>query len=251
MKHDRESRILEMLSEKERIDVSTLAEALGVSQVTIRKDLDQLERKAIIRREHGAAVLCSEDDINGRIAIHYQEKLKIARKAAELVQDGDAIMIESGSCCAMLAEVLAETRKDLTLITNSSFIASYIRGKARFQVILLGGICQPEAQVNVGPMVRECARNFFVKHFFIGVDGYSERTGFTNQDQMRAQAVRDMALQAENIVVVTESEKCSRHGIIPLNLPDEAERIVITDDRLDPQVRARLESHHTRVIEAA
>ena len=103
---NRTNKILELLTSEKRIEVSQLAEYLGVSQVTIRKDLDALEAKGIIKREHGHAVLCSTDDINGRIAYHYEEKKKIALKATELVHEGDTIMIESGSCCALLADTL-------------------------------------------------------------------------------------------------------------------------------------------------
>lgn len=246
MKSNRENQILELLAVEKRLEVAQLSELLNVSQVTIRKDLDVLEQKGIIQREHGWAVLCSTDDIHGRIAYHYREKRKIAEWAAHLIKDGDTVMIESGSCCALLADVLAETRKDLTVITNSAFIAAYIRGKCQFQIILLGGIYQPDAQVMVGPMVRQCAENFFVDLFFIGVDGYSERTGFTNQDQLRAQAVRDMAHQTERIVVLTESEKFSRHGVVPMNLKVPAVTVV-TDDKLDSGIKAALQQKNIQV----
>ena len=243
MKKDRETAILELLTAENKLEVSALARQVGVSQVTVRKDLDELERRGIITREHGYALLRSSDDIQSRIAYHYEAKRKIAERAAELVENGDTIMIESGSCCALLADVLAQRRKDLTIITNSAFIASYIRGKCAFQIILLGGVYQPEAQVMVGPMVRLCADGFYVSRFFIGVDGYSHATGFTNQDHMRAQAVRDMAHQAEQVVVLTESEKFSRRGVVPLNLPrkDGARPpIVVTGRSIPPEALASL-----------
>ena len=96
---NRGNKILELLTKDNKIEVSHLAEELGVSQVTMRKDLDTLESKGVIKREHGFALLCSTDDINGRIAYHYEEKRKIAQKAAGLVSNGDTIMIENGSCC--------------------------------------------------------------------------------------------------------------------------------------------------------
>lgn len=244
---NRSNKILELLTKENKIEVSLLAEKLGVSQVTVRKDLDKLENKGIIKREHGFALLCSTDDINGRIAYHYETKRKIALKATELISDGDTIMIESGSCCALFADALTALKKDLTIITNSAFIADYIRRKSNFQIILLGGIYQQDSQVMVGPMIRECAENFCVDLFFIGTDGYSSRVGFTNRDQMRAQAVRDMALQADQVVVLTESEKFSRHGIIPLNLKDHV-KMVITDQKIQDQIITELSNHNIRVI---
>lgn len=243
----RTNKILELLTQENRIEVSLLATQLGVSQVTVRKDLDSLESRGIIKREHGFAVLCSTNDINGRIAYHYEEKRKIALRAAELVSDGDTIMIESGSCCALLADALTQLRKDLTIITNSAFIAEYIRGKSNFQIVLLGGIYQQDAQVMVGPMVQECVSNFFVDYFFIGTDGYDPRIGFSNLDQMRAQAVRDMSHQAEQVIVLTESDKFSKRGVVPLNLKDKV-KTVITDGQIDNSSIQELESHHIQVI---
>lgn len=244
---NRNHKILELLTHENKMEVSLLAEELGVSQVTVRKDLDALESKGIIKREHGFALLCSTDDINGRIAYHYEAKREIAKKAAELISDGDTIMIESGSCCALLADALTTLKKDLTIITNSAFIADYIRGKSNFQIILLGGIYQQDAQVMVGPMIRQCVENFCVDLFFIGTDGYSSKAGFTNRDQMRAQAVRDMAYQAEQVVILTESDKFSKHGVVPLNLKDQV-KMVITDKQINHATVAELESKQVQII---
>lgn len=244
---DRRGKILELLTQEQKIEVSLLSEKLGVSQVTIRKDLDALESKGIIKREHGFALLSSGDDIHGRIAWHYEEKKKIAEKAADLVKDGDILMIENGSCCALLADTLTSLRRDLTILTNSAFIAEYIRGKSNFQVVLLGGIYQQDSQVMVGPMVRQCAENFLVDCFFIGTDGYDSRAGFTNRDQLRAQAVRDMARQAERVIVLTESDKFARHGAVPLNLPGQI-KAVITDSQIPSPIKAQLEKSGISVI---
>lgn len=243
----RADRIMEILTNETKIEVSLLAEKLGVSQVTVRKDLDALENMGIVTREHGYALLRSTDDLNSRIAYHYEAKKRIAKKAAEQISNGDTLMIESGSCCALLADALAETKKNLTIITNSAYIAGYIRGKSNFQLILLGGIYQEDAQVMVGPMIRQCADNFCVDLFFIGTDGYSARTGFTNRDQMRAQAVRDMAHQVEQVVVLTESEKFNRHGVVPLNLQGLI-RQVITDSQIELSVKTELENQGIKII---
>jgi len=246
-KEDRTSLILELLVKEKKLEVCELAEHLGVSQVTVRKDLDLMEEQGLITREHGYAVLSSTDDIKGRLAWHYEEKRKIARRAAELVKDGDTIMIESGSCCALLAKALTELRRGVTIITNSAFIADYIRRSSDFEIVLLGGIYQQDAQVMVGPMVRQCAENFWVDRFFIGVDGWSERTGFTNQDQMRAQAVRDMARQADQVIVLTESDKFMRRGTVPLNLKDQV-KTVITDQNVESRVREELGIYGIEVL---
>ena len=101
----------------------------------------------------------------------------------------------------------------------------------------------------VGPMILQCVENFFVDCFFIGTDGYSSKMGFTNQDQMRAQAVRDMARQAEEVIVLTESEKFSKRGIVPLNLKDQI-KVIITDNEIDSFCKAELENKRIKVITA-
>lgn len=232
-KTNRNNDILEMLTENNKIEVAELAEKLGVSQVTMRKDLDELEQKGIIKREHGFAVLSNTDYLGTRIAYHYEEKKKIAIRASQLVHNGDTIMIENGSCCALLAETLTQTHRDLTIITNSTFIANYIRGKSGFQTILLGGIYQPDSQVCVGPLVAQSAENFCVNLFFIGADGFIPKNGFTNRDQMRAQAVRDMSKQAEFVIVLTESEKFLQRGTVPLSLGAKVSHVITDSDLPD------------------
>lgn len=136
---NRLDKIIQMVSEAQRVNVNHLSEKLKVSKVTIRKDLDKLESKGLLRREHGYAVLNSGDDLNVRLSYHYRVKRKIAEQAAQLIGDNDTIMIESGSTCALLAEVLCQTKRNIKIITNSCFIANHVRQHANCQVILLGG----------------------------------------------------------------------------------------------------------------
>lgn len=236
---ERTNRILELLATKQRVEVSWLSDELGISQVTVRKDLTELERRGLIEREHGYAMLKSQNDVEGRLAYHYEAKLEIARRAAAFVRDGETVMIENGSCCALLAAQIAATRRDVTIITNSAFIAAYVRGALDGQIILVGGIYQKDAQVCVGPLVRQNVSGFFVERLFVGTDGFSEQTGFTNSDLMRAQAVHDMAEQAEQVVVLTESEKFSQHGTVPLDFAGRPVSVV-TDENVPAAARASL-----------
>ena len=118
--NDRHTKIVEIVNKAVKIEVNSLADMLGVSSVTIRKDLDQLEMKGLLSREHGYAVRRNEDDINNRLAIRYETKVRIAKAAAAMVSSGETIMIESGSSCALLAGELARSDKDITIITNSA-----------------------------------------------------------------------------------------------------------------------------------
>jgi DeoR/GlpR family transcriptional regulator of sugar metabolism len=244
MRKNRFSQILELLTDQKKIDVVKLSKLCNVSQVTIRKDLDILEEKGLVKRIHGYAEINNADDINGRLAYHYDEKMKIAQKASELVHDGDTIMIESGSCCALVASILSNTKQNLTIVTNSAYIAESLRN-TQTNVILLGGIYQKDSQCLVGPMISDTVKNFHVQYFFIGADGYSSRTGFTNKDQLRAQAVRDMSQSCDTVVVVTESEKFNHIGTVPMNFPSPT--IVITDDSISNETKEQLKQNNIDV----
>lgn len=243
---DRHTKILELLTENKKIEVTKLSELLNVSQVTIRKDLIQLENKGLIIREHGFATLNSSDDINNRLAYHYDIKRRIAKVATESVMDGETIMIESGSCCALLALEIARTKKDITIITNSAFIAEYIRKEPNTRIILLGGEYQNESQVMVGPITRKCVESFFVDKLFIGTDGFSEASGFTGKDYMRSETVRDMAKQANHVIIVTESTKFSQKGVVNLIATDEISSVV-TDINIPKEYEEYLSSKNIEV----
>ncbi len=246
----RETMILELLSQHGKMEVTSLAEQVGVSQVTIRKDLDALESRGILRREHGYACFGGNDDINNRLAFHYEEKRLIAREAAKLVSPGETVMIENGSCCALLAEEIAKTKPGAKIITNSAFIASYIRKVNGIHVVLLGGDFQNDAQVMVGPILRVCVSQFYVDKLFVGTDGYSPDRGFTNNDHLRVQAVRDMAEHASQVVVVTESVKFSHQSVVPMGL-DNRISAVVTDAQMPDEAEAALCAKGVRVFKAA
>lgn len=226
----RDTKILDALGVRKKISVQELAELLQVTDVTIRKDLSVLEQKGLIRREHGFATLPASDDISTRLLFNYETKRRIARKAAESVSDGETLMIESGSCCALLAEEIFSIRRDVTLITNSVFIATFLRSHDASRIILLGGEIQKESQVTVGPLIKKSAENFSVEKFFMGTDGFDER-GAMSGDMMRAEAVRDMAESARRAIILTESKKFSQVGVVPL-LPYGKISAIYTDENI-------------------
>ena len=208
--------LLESIVGAGRIAVAELAAIAHVSTVTIRKDLDDLEARGLIRRERGVAMLVSPDDPAGRLAYHYAEKVRIAAAAAATVNDGETVMIEAGSCCAILAEQISIQCTGITIVTNSAFIAQRLGAHPMVSTVLLGGEQQHDSRVLVGPMVELCARQFIVDRLFIGTDGFTPSLGFTARDYMRATAVRALASRAERVVVLTESEKLGSHGPVPL-----------------------------------
>ncbi|EEA86294.1 DeoR/GlpR family DNA-binding transcription regulator [Peptacetobacter hiranonis] len=243
----RQSQILDLLTQNKKLKVTELSDVLNVSQVTIRKDLSALEESGIIVREHGYAKLNESDDINNRLAYHYDIKQKIAEKAVESIEDGETVMIESGSCCALVALEIAKTKKDVTLITNSAFIADYIRKTGNVRIILLGGEYQEESQVMVGPITRKCAEGFFVDKLFVGTDGFTKETGFTGNDYMRSEAVKDMAKQASNVIIVTDSVKFQQKGVVSL-LDTKKVSYVYTDSNIPEDAEEYLVENNIKVI---
>jgi DeoR/GlpR family transcriptional regulator of sugar metabolism len=233
----RHVKILETLAKQQRIEVRVLAEMLDVSQVTVRKDLDTLESQGFIKREHGFATMDSMGDVEKRLALHHSVKRRIAKAAADSVTEGETVMIESGSCCALLAEELTNHRRDITIVTNSVFLANYVRRAPFGKIILLGGYYQNESQVLVGSITKKCAEIFISDKFFIGADGFTEKAGFTGKDHHRAQTVRDLAELATKIIVLTESDKFYNHGSVELVDSDKV-AAVYTDDRI-PQDKER------------
>ena len=218
----RDAAILDILNAEKKVEVASLAERLGVSSVTMRKDLDALAADGVVQREHGYALLGNPDDVGGRLARHYEEKLAIAERAAELVSDGDTVI-------------------------NSVFIADYVRDFPAVNVVLLGGVYQLDSQVTVGPMVRSNVRDFYVRRMFIGADGWAGGTNFTNADHLRAEAARDMAEQAEEVVVLTESEKFAHRGVVPLHVDDKIKTIV-SDGDTPADVRHELEAKGVEIL---
>lgn len=239
-------KIMEMLNEAGSLDVAALAQELDVSAVTVRKDLAFLEEKGLLRRQHGYAVRASQDDVGYRLIFNYEVKKRIAKRAAGMVKNGETIMIESGSTCAMLAAELTENKRDVTIITNSAFIAAHIRDFPGARVVLLGGSYEPDAQVMTGPLVKICAREFFVDKFFIGTDGYDVEQGFSNVNLLRAEAVRMMAESAKQCIILTDSSKFNRRGVVALMTARDVAAVVT--EEIPDNCRARLEESGVEIV---
>ncbi|MBN2959333.1 DeoR/GlpR family DNA-binding transcription regulator [Streptococcus gordonii] len=244
---ERLDKIVKLVSEYEKIDVNTLSEKLQVSKVTIRKDLDKLELKGLLRREHGYAVLNSGDDLNVRLSFNYDTKRRIAQKTAELISDNETILIESGSTCALLAEEICRSKRNVKIVTNSYFIADYVRNYDSCKIILLGGEFQKDSQVTVGPLLKEMIHYFHVKYAFVGTDGYDEELGFTGKDLMRSEVVQYMSEVADQVVILTDSSKFGKKGIVKrFGLKQVSQ--VVTDNGISNVAVEQLEKASIRVV---
>ena len=211
---ERHSALLEYVTQHGRTEVKTLAEYLHTSAVTIRKDLEYLSERGILRRERGYAVPNDPGDINYRMAFHIDTKQQIARAAAACVQDGETLIIESGSTCALFAEELAKTKRNITIITNSMYLANYVSTYTNIQIILLGGTLQVHSQSLVGPLTKKAVTAFHVDKIFTGTDGYSRDYGFTGEDLTRSDTLSAMIASANHTCVLAGSEKFRQPGSV-------------------------------------
>ena len=235
----RSVKILDILSVNKKVKLKLLAEMLDVSFVTLRKDLDDLEKRGFICRTHGYVSLDGADNTGKRMAIKYSIKLRIAKAAAQTVEDGETIMMESGSCCALLAEELALAKKNISLITNSVYIANYLSKVNNVKITLLGGFFQPESQVLVGPITAKSAKHLFFDKFFLGTDGFIPGYGFTGRDPLRAETAVKLTKQAEKVFILTEAAKFQHRGAYSLIRFDKLAG-VFTDDTIPKEAEAAL-----------
>lgn len=227
-----------MVIDQGRVSVTDLAKTTGVSEVTIRQDLNLLEKQSYLRRTHGFAVPLDSDDVETRMMNNYPVKRQLAEFAASLVNDGETIFIENGSSNALLARTLAE-QKNVTLITVSSYIAHLLK-ETSCEVILLGGIYQKKSESMVGPLTRQYIQQVHFSKAFIGIDGWQPETGFTGRDMMRADVVNAVLEKGSEAIILTDSSKFG--AVHPYTLgPASHFNRVITDDKLNTTAHQALQ----------
>jgi DeoR/GlpR family transcriptional regulator of sugar metabolism len=229
-------RILKILAEERTISVIELAEKLRVSPATIRQDLTVLENERLLRRKHGGAELTETDDLSHRMAINYDEKVKIARKAASFIKDGDSIFVESGSINAIFVKELASV-KGITIITSNAFIARSIDQSRGCSVILLGGVFQRESESLVGNLAKTCIDSLNFNRVFLGVDGFTFETGFTGRDMMRAEIATYIVAKGREIFVLSDSSKFGQIHVSRYCTVEDVHHL-ITDFGLPEEFRA-------------
>lgn len=207
---DRLTTILEQVGLSGRVDVTGLAERLGVSGATVRRDLQALSRSQLLVRTHGGAVSQQTDDevpAGVKAVLRQPEKRRIARAADALVGDGAVVGMTGGSTTLELARVLL-TRRSLTVVTNSLDVASELAGRPGIRLVMIGGIVRRSREL-VGPAAETMLANYHLDLAFIGVDGLSAE-GCTTYDEMEATTDAAFLQQARRRVVVADSSKIGK-----------------------------------------
>lgn len=235
MLNERQNRILEILGLNNRTSVNELAAKLQVSSVTIRQDLNHLESQGLLKRVHGAAVLKDGDDLDNRLARNYDKKLRIAKRLAPLVNEGESILIESGSANVLLARELVKSKR-VTIMTTNIFIARQFRKDPLANILILGGVYQHNSETLVGKITRMCIDEINFTKAFIGIDGYTSEDGFTLRDMFRAEISSHIIRKASDVYVVSDSSKFGTRGLTNICQLKDIQHIATNDD-LDQSFR--------------
>jgi DeoR family transcriptional regulator, aga operon transcriptional repressor len=232
---DRLSTVLERLSGNGSVGVGELADELGVSPATVRRDLRLLEDQHLLTRTHGGAVahgVLYELPLRYRSARHGEQKLRIAREAAARVTEGTAVGLTGGTTTTEVARALVATPR-LTVVTNSLSIASELAVRPNLKLVVTGGVARAESYELVGPLAESSLAGLNLDVVLVGVDGISARAGLTTHHEVEAHTNRALIDRASVVIVVADSSKL---GVVAFAQICELGRIteVITDEEAAP-----------------
>jgi len=231
---DRLSRIVEQISANGSVGVGDLADSLGVSAATVRRDLTLLEEQRLLARTHGGAVahgVLYELPLRYRSARHQEEKARIARAAAERVPEGAAVGMTGGTTTTEAARALSD-RRGLTVVTNSLSIASELAVRPTLKLVVTGGVARPESYELVGPLAEASLAELNLDVVLIGVDGISADAGLTTHHEVEAHTNRALISRARRVIVVADSSKVGQVAFARICRLDEVHEL-ITDEAAD------------------
>ena len=240
--------IIAVIDDNGAVGVEDLAELLGVSTATIRRDLARLADQGVITRSHGGAIRA---DAGLEVPITYRRGTAVAQKrriaaAAALISEGGIVGITGGTTTIEVARALAPVRK-LTVVTNALNVGMQLARHRNIRLVLTGGVCRTASFELSGPIAESTLSGYNLDVAFVGVDGIDVDAGCTTHDDAEARANAALVKIARHTVIVADSSKIGRitfASICPLDLVDQ----LITDNEADPQAVSRLEAAGLRVV---
>ncbi len=245
---ERKQAILQLLQEKESIHVDELTERFGVSKVTIRGDLDNLQQKGLLVRTHGGAMLPEKRDfiriISNTMHESTKEKDEIAKLAASLVSSGQAIIIDSGSTTMHMAKYLVD--KQITVATNSLLVMQQLMNEDNVDLVLIGGSLRRFSMSAIGSIARSCLTQIHADWLFLGGSGYSVEKGISCSNLVEADTKQAMIQDAEHVCFVADSSKMGKVSFA--NVTDWSHIDVLVTDRIDTETRISLEGYGVKVL---
>lgn len=234
LNEERRRAILDLVNHDGRVLVKDLAERFGTSQITIRKDLELLHSDGRVHRTHGGALTVEsgallDPTLREKEKLHRKEKLRIAEAAARMVQEGESVLLDSGTTATAVARALRDFRH-LTVITNAVNIAAELSG-TQVEVILTGGSVRKNSFSLVGPLAEETLRQLSADILFLGVDGFDTKIGLSTPNLLEAKVNKVMVEVARKTVAVCDSSKFGRRAMSNI-VPISAVHQVITDKHI-------------------
>jgi DeoR/GlpR family transcriptional regulator of sugar metabolism len=253
---ERQSRLKDLLGRRGMADVDSLAADLGVSQSTIRRDIEMLEQAGLVERTHGGVIWTGGEKaaangrrpyaFNQRMSYEVQRKRQIAKAAQQLIQPGQTVLIDGGTTTLYFAQELLGT--PLQLVTNSLPIANLFLDDDNVELVVTGGLMYPRYGVLLGPLTEEILGTIHAKTLVLSVAGIHDGALY-NQNLLLVQSERKMMEQAQEIVLLADSSKFGQQALSRLGRLDEIDMIV-SDTGLVPEHREQVAAAGCRLIVA-
>jgi DeoR/GlpR family transcriptional regulator of sugar metabolism len=237
----RQAWILDEVRRTGGVRVNELTQALGVSDMTVRRDLDALADRGLVTKVHGGATARSggatdEPSFSVKAAQERRAKEAIARQAAALVRPGTAVGVSAGSTTCAFARHLVQI-PDLTVVTNSPPVAELLHAlPGPPQTVILTGGVRTISDALVGPVAIDAIRRLHLDCVFIGVHGIDAEAGFTSPNLMEAETNRMLVSTARRLVVMADHTKWGVVGLSEIAALHEAS-VLVSDDGLGSAAR--------------
>jgi DeoR/GlpR family transcriptional regulator of sugar metabolism len=248
---ERQDHLRDVIRGKGVMRLDEMRRVLRVSPATVRRDLDQLERKGVVRRVHGGAVSVEsrleEPLFDDKTSIAAREKRRIAEAALEFIEPGDTIYLDGGSTVLELARLLREST-NITVVTNSLRAALELAG-AGPKLILIGGELRRLSQTLVGPLTRCVLRELHLDKAFMGTIGLAVRKGLTTTDTNEAFTKELVMSCARQVILLADSAKAGKVSFARAGRLQDV-RVLITDKQLDKNLAKELTQAGLKLVRA-
>ena len=236
LNEERRRAILESVNRDGRALVGELARRFDTSEVTIRKDLEILHAHGLVHRTHGGALpsretALADPTLREKERLHRKEKQRIAQAAAAMVNEGQVVVLDSGTTTTAIARALRRFH-NLTVVTNSVNIAAELAG-TELDVILTGGTLRKNSFSLVGPIAEDTLRRLNADILFLGVDGFDVHYGLSTPNLLEAKVNRVMVDISRTVVAVCDSSKFGRRSLSLIGPPGVVHRVIT--DRSSPK----------------
>ena len=242
----RRGSIREFIETKGFVSLHEIAESVGVSESTVRRDLEYLDRTGQIRRTRGGAAgvgkaLPSFDERENQAL---SEKQRVGKKVAELIQPGETILIDGGTTTIHVAKHLAG--KGVQVVTNSIPIINQLMSVSGIDLVVLGGYLYPRTGVVLGPLTVDALQNLKVRRLIFSVGGITE-AGLFNQNSLLVETQKQMLDAADEVILATDSSKFGHSELVHLCPLNRVHKLVV-DNGLSHEWRATMEKNGIEVV---